>query len=96
MIIEGCEDETIPAEKCPILLHHKSLNGDRIGKPRYFEVNRNIRMVDLYSDIVEALKNEEYEWEEKVYQFNPMRLYIWVYGKDYNRGVEIMDETSLL
>ena len=53
-------------------------------------------MVDLYSDIVEALKNEEYEWEEKVYQFNPMRLYIWVYGKDYNRGVEIMDEASLL
>ena len=46
-----------------------------------------MRTVDLYSELLEVLSKEEYEWEEKIYQFNPMRLHVWMYSKDASKGV---------
>lgn len=52
-------------------------------------------MTELYDELMELLKNESYEWDEKVHQFNPMKLYIWAYTKDLNKGIEVMDEAAI-
>lgn len=44
------------------MINHKSQTGEKIGKPTYIEVDKTICLIDLRLTVLEAIKDDIFEW----------------------------------
>lgn len=89
LVVEQYEKAEGEEERIDVLLHHVAKTGEKIGLPRWEYAIPSSLLSALKYHLLEKIERDEVEFEGRVHQFNPAKVRLLIYAKDWGRAEEM-------